>query len=458
MNSIKNLVLFGASGDLTRKMLIPALYQLEQNGVLDQKIVGVALDDWDTERFTKHVSAAIGAAFPDVDRQVEAALLDRLHYLAGDYRDASTYQRLANEVGAKTKCLAYLAIPPSFFETVISGLAAVDLARDTRFLVEKPFGRDLESARDLNQVLHQYQDESEIFRIDHFLGKEPIESLLAFRYANPMIEAVWSRDYIDHIQITMAESFGVQDRGVLYEALGVIRDVVENHLLQMVCLLTMEAPTRPDADAIADARANVLKATATISPRDVVYGQFESYRSISSVADDSTVPTFVALSLAIDLPRWRGVPIYIRAGKSLAITATEAVVVFRQPPPLSFSPEKAAPKPNQLVFRISPRPGIDLRLQTKMPGEGLQLVTTPLSVNYDTVFGAAPLAYEHVLRDALAGDRSQFAREDAVEEAWRIVGDILEVPTTPEPYGPGTWGPRDSGKVLTGGRHWIKPT
>jgi glucose-6-phosphate 1-dehydrogenase len=457
MSDIDVIVLFGATGDLAAKMLFPALYRLEEQGAIDQRIIGIALDEWDTERFASHVAYAVTAAVPDVDADVRDRLVARLSYVAGNYAEAETFTRLVTATGEAARCLHYLAIPPKLFEAVVSGLEGAGLMSHSRVLVEKPFGRDLETARHLNGVLHHGVAEESIFRIDHFLGKEPVENLLAFRYANPIFDAVWNRHYIDHIQLTMAETFGIDQRGALYETLGVVRDVVQNHLLQVLCLLTMEAPVSPRADSFADERAKVLTATRSLTADDIVYGQYDGYRDSDHVAADSRVATFAALRLAIDTPRWYGVPIYVRAGKGMATTATQAVVVFRESPPLPFSPQPGVPEANRLVFRIGPDDGVDLLVQTKRPGEGVRLATTPLKVDYDRLFGRIPFAYERVLHDALTGDRSLFAREDAVEEAWRIVDAIADPPTGPETYPQGSWGPAGAAGLIGPGRSWIDP-
>ncbi len=457
MSDVDVAVLFGATGDLARKMLFPALYRLEEQGTIEQRIIGVALDQWDRDRFASHVAYAVTAAVPDADPAVRDRLVARLEYVAGDYADDDTYTRLGAATGEGARCLHYLAIPPEMFEPVVSGLSAVGLLEHSRVLVEKPFGRDRASAGHLNSVLHAAVAEEAIFRIDHFLGKEPVENLLAFRYANPIFDAVWNRHYIDHIQLTMAEAFDIGERGSLYETLGVVRDVIQNHLLQVVCLLTMEAPVSPRADSFADERAKVLTATRSLTPDDITYGQYEGYREADHVAADSRVATFAALRLAIDTPRWYGVPIYVRAGKAMATTATEAVVVFRESPPLSFSEQHDPPDTNRLVFRMGPADGVDLLVQTKCPGEGLRLATTPLTVDYDSLFGRIPFAYERVIRDALAGDHSLFAREDAVEEAWRIVDAIADPPVAPDTYPPGSWGPSGAAGFLGAERTWIDP-
>ena len=424
---------------------------------LTQEVVGVALDPWDDDRFGTHTSDAIHQAIDDVDPDVEKRLLGRLSYVSGDYTDTGTFERLGTAVSSHGGCLHYLAIPPAMFETVIGGLGDAGLLDRSRILVEKPFGRDRRTAGELNQVLHQRLSEQSIYRIDHFLGKEAVENLLSFRYANPIFDAVWSRHHIDHIELTMAESFGVEDRGALYDGIGVIRDVVQNHLLQVVCLLTMEAPVSPDADAFADERVKVLRAMQTPTEEDVVFGQYQGYLDVPHVKGDSNTATFAAVALRIDNPRWYGVPIFIRTGKALATTATQATVVFRDSPPLSFSPDESLPTPNQLVFRIGPSDGVDLLVQTKDPGDGLRLVTTPLSVDYESIFGRIPLAYERVLHDALEANHSQFGREDAVEEAWRIVDDICDPSTRPAAYPTGGWGPASAADLLGPGRTWVEP-
>lgn len=450
------IVMFGATGDLARKMLFPALYRLEQREVIAQRVIGVALDDWSLDGFSEHVSRAIRDGVGRVDEVVERRLLERLGYVSGDYRDPGTYEKLASAGPHRGNCLHYLAIPPSMFETVIDGLDRTRLLTSSRVLVEKPFGRDAKSARELNRVLHRSLDEKAIYRIDHFLGKESVENLLTFRYANPIIDSVWSRHYIDHIQLTMAESFGVEDRGALYESLGVVRDVVQNHLLQVVCLLTMEAPVTAEADSYADERAKILKAIRPIDRGQTIFGQYKGYREADHVSTDSIVPTFVALELAIDTPRWHGVPVLIRAGKGLATTSTEAVVVFRESPPLPFTNQGIVPEANRLVFRLGPSDGVDLLLQTKVPGAET-LATTPLAVDYETVFGRIPLAYERVLHDALEGNRSQFAREDSVDQAWRIVSEVCDPGDEPHEYERGSWGPAEASDLPGPDRHWIDP-
>ncbi len=447
------IVLFGASGDLAHKMIFPALYRLEERGLLDQRVIGVALEDWDDERFAHRVSQSIGEGIDSVDETVERRLVRRLAWVSGDYSKPDTYRQLASTAGSLS--LHYLAIPPEMFETVVSGLHEAGLLEESRILVEKPFARDLRSARRLNELLHNFLPEDRIHRIDHFLGKEPVENLLAFRYANPIFDAVWNHQHIDRIELTMAETFGVAGRGALYETLGVVRDVVQNHLLQVVCLLTMESPASSDADALNDERVALLRAIRTLDQEEVIYGQYEGYRGSAHVADDSTVPTFVALRLDIEAPRWSGVPVYLRTGKAMSTTATRAVVIFKASSPLAFSdaPERS-PDPNRLEFHIGPDYGVDLFVQTKVPGDGVELTTTPLKVDFASIYERLPLAYETVLHDALAGNRSVFTREDAVEEAWRIVDPILDPEQKPVVYEKGSSGPEQASEILAGPATW----
>lgn len=457
MSSVDTLVLFGATGDLAEKMLLPALYHLEAADDLDGPIVGVALDDWDTDRFRDHATFAIDGAVPDIDPAVRSRLMDRIRYVAGDYSEASTFDRLAEAVGTARCPLHYLAIPPSMFEVVTAGLGRVGLLDGARLMVEKPFGHDRRSARHLNGVLHDAVPEESIYRIDHFLGKQAVENLLVFRHANPIIDAVWNADMIDHVQLTMAESFGVDGRGALYESLGVVRDVVQNHLLQVICLLTMDQPAAPDANAFAAARARILESTRVIDPSETVFGQYVGYREIDDVAGDSSVPTFVAFKLWIDTPRWKGVPFLVRTGKAMATTSTTATVVFRGAPALPFAAEGPPPDRDHLTFRIGPGHGVDLALQTKIPGEGMRARPTTLSVDYDAVFGRIPRAYERIFRDALAGDRTEFSDESVVEDAWRLVDDIADPDHQPDPYAPGTWGPVAADRLPGQGRTWVQP-
>lgn len=366
-------VLFGATGDLARRKLIPALYRLDEAGRLDLPVLGVALSDWDDEQFRAHVRDVVGASVPEPDRGVLDRLAGRLSLVAGDYADAATFAALAarlREAGVE-RPVFYLAIPPSMFPTVVEGLAGVGLARAGRVVVEKPFGRDVASARNLNDVLHEHVDEAAIFRIDHYLGKESVEDLLVFRFGNTFLDPIWNRNYVSSVQVTMAEDFGVEGRGSFYDSVGAIRDVLQNHLLQVVALLAMEPPVSADADALRDEKVKVLRAMRPLDCAAMVRGQYAGYLDEPGVAAGSGTETFVAARLEIDSWRWSGVPFFVRAGKGLPTTALEAVVELKEPPRMLFAgPGEPAPHANLLRFRLGRRPGVTMSVQAKHPGRG----------------------------------------------------------------------------------------
>ena len=435
------LVLFGITGDLARKKLFSALYNLTKRNRLPVKVVGVASSKWDAERLRAHALAALKAPGIDVDEAVFAEFAKALCYVSGDYRDPDTYRRIGLELAGATKPVCYLAIPPAMFGEVIKGIASIDTERGERLVLEKPFGRDLASAVDLNRMLHSDYPEQSIYRIDHFLGKEPVQNLMVFRFANSILEPVWNRHYVDRVQITMAESFGVEGRGKFYDGVGATRDVVQNHLLQMVSLLAMEPPASDSPDALRDERSKVLTAMRPISADDIIRGQYEGYRTEQGVAADSDTETFVALRTEIDSWRWAGVPWFIVAGKHLPETVTEAVVRFSKPPRPLFTDQSDEPMPNYLRFEMKPNDRITLGLQAKRPGSALISRSVALQVIEEADQPPSRDAYERLLDDALTGDARRFARQDGVEAAWRIVEPVLSSNVPVQPYPKGDWGP-----------------
>jgi glucose-6-phosphate 1-dehydrogenase len=443
------LVLFGVTGDLARKMILPALYRLVERGELTVPVIGVALTDWDTDALRTHVGKSVEAALTDVDADVLARLQGSVHLVAGDYAEPATFQRLATAVdehgGADAFVVHYLAVPPGLFGTVADGLAAVGLAGRSRLVVEKPFGHDLASARALNELLRRNYADDRIFRVDHYLGKEPVEDLLVLRFANTLLEPLWNRSWIDHIDITMAEDFDVADRGSFYDAVGTVRDVVQNHLLQVLAYLAMEPPHSDSADDQRDAKHQLLRAVRAVDPAEVVRGQYVGYRDVAGVAPDSTTETFVALTLHIDTWRWSGVPVHIRAGKALPRTVLDVVAVLHPPPRALFAGTAGPPPPNRIRLRLQPDASLTFALLAKQPGSGDVVTELPVSVDFRAVLGPTHAAYERIFADALVGDPAHFARMDTLEEAWRIVGPVLDPGTDPLPYVPGTWGPEQAG-------------
>jgi glucose-6-phosphate 1-dehydrogenase len=445
-------VFFGASGDLAYKKIFPALQSMVKRGTLDVPVIGVANSNWDLSQLHARMHDSL-QEHGGIDKEAYGKLTDLLgHYIRGDYADAATFAALKQALGRSQRPAYYLAIPPSLFGMVIEQLTAAGCAPPgARVIVEKPFGRNLDTARDLNRILLGSFAEQRIFRIDHYLGKRPVQNLLYFRLANSVQESIWNREHIESIQITMAESFGLKGRGSFYDQTGAIRDVIQNHLFQVLSNLLMEPPARTDSESIRDEKVKVLKSVATLKPEDVIRGQFRGYRNEPGVAQDSEVETFAAVRLAIDNWRWQGVPVFIRAGKALPTTCTEVVARLRRPPSIL----RDDPTQNYMRFRINPDCEIALGLtvmdsQGVGSGEKVELLASRFDAGHERD------AYERVLSDALTGDRTLFAREDYVEEAWRIVDPVLKADTAVYPYEPGSWGPKQAGGIMPAGG-WQDP-
>jgi len=455
------LVLFGATGDLAKRKLFPALYGLEQHGELDVPVVGVARSDWTDEAFCQNAHDSIIATEPHAEAGVMDALLKRLDLIQGDYADQATWESLRDTLdghGSK-HAVFYMAIPPSMFPEVAKRLASVGLHERGRIVVEKPFGRDLASAQELNATLHSVFPEERIFRIDHYLGKESVEDLLVFRFSNTMLEPIWNRRYVRSVQVTMSETIGVEGRGSFYDGVGAIRDVVQNHLLQVVSLLAMEPPAGPESKFLQDEKSKVMAAMKPIDPKELVRGQYVGYRDEPGVAADSNVETFAAAKLEIDSWRWAGVPWYVRAGKGLTESATEAVVEFHSPPRMLFD-EAGGPAPsrNLVRLRLGKRDGVTFTLQAKTPGEHLDSQNVDVAVDFAAALGERREAYERLLGDALVGSSRRFARQDVVETTWSVVQPALDVPGPVHPYFRGSWGPAEADRLLTPGDHWFAPS
>lgn len=446
-------VYFGATGDLAHRQIFPALHAMIRRGQFDMPIIGVARSAKDLDQLRARARESL-EKHGGLDPGAFAVLSAKLQYVKGDYSSHQTFRDLRKALGGVSRPLYYLAIPPDMYATVVQGLANADCDKGARVVVEKPFGRDLASAQALNRILHQSFPESGIFRIDHYLGKEPVQNLLYFRFANSFLEPIWNSNYVQSVQVTMAETLGVHGRGVFYEEVGAIRDVVQNHMLEVVALLTMEAPTGRDLDALRDAKQRALRAMRPLIPADVVRGQFRGYRNEDGVASDSQVETFAAVRLHIDTWRWAGVPFYIRAGKRLPVTATEVLVELKRPPQVVFDTITQR-QANYFRFRLSPNVSIALGARAKMPGEAMAGEDVELVVRSGSDGEMMP--YERLLGDAIRGDPQLFVREDGVEAAWGVVDPILGNGTPVHEYETNTWGPVAAEQIVAGDDRWHNP-